>query len=582
MNAAKEILNDFQAFLKKEKLDLFIINSTDEYLNEYVSAEKNSRCLLTGFSGSTGDVIVTSEDAMLFVDGRYHLQAEMETDPESVKLVKVGLGISPQKALYEKLAELCGDRANIGIVSSKTSCAGFKELLKNLKNKQNIKILEYEEDPVFKIAGIPAKTEAGKSLRYIPVEISGKSPVQKLESVNNYKSQNRIDLLLVTDLADIAYLANLRGMEIPYSSCFKSKALVFRDKAYIFTDLNKLCKEITENFGEDFVFKQESEFDTFIEKLSREENVFSVYYHPNSTTLAVFRKIEKLAEKVVEIKESYISELKSIKNSRELKYIAQCYLKTDIALNRVMCWLNQSLEKGGKISEKDFSNKIKSLLKEEEAVSLSFEPITTVGINTAFIHYTCPDPQKFIKKGDLILLDCGAYFEGGYATDQTRTFLAAGHEVPADDLQKILYTAVLKGFLKGINLEISENTTGYDLDYSVREAVEANKPEGFEFSHATGHGVGIPVHESPPRIGPSESSKIPLKAGMVFTVEPGLYKENQGGVRLENTVMIVEEDGKVKIKTLTRAPLDENLINYDKLTEQEKTWLENYNRFKIG
>lgn len=582
MTDNKKILEKLREFLKKENLNVFIVNSTDEYLNEYINPEENSRYLLSNFSGSTGDMLITQGKAFLFVDGRYHLQAETETDPEIVTLVKVDLGKSPQKALFEKLAEISDGKINIGFVSSKTSCASFKELLKNVENDQDMKIVEYEDDPVIKLADIKKEIGRKVTLRYIPSKISGKTPEQKLELVNNYKTENNIDFLLVTNLADIAYLTNLRGKEIPFSSCFKSQAIIFRGRAYIFTDLDRLPAEIKNNFDENFIFCQENDFNNFIEKIAREEKVSSIFYHPGTTTLAVFRKIEKLSEKIIEIKESYISGMKSLKNTQELQYISECYLKTDIIVSRTICWLNQNLENGLQISEKDLSDKVKSLFKEDRANGLSFEPITAAGRNTAYIHYTNPNPEKYIKNGDLILLDCGAYFENGYATDQTRTFLAGSHEVSANELQKKVYTAVLKGLLKGINLEPDENTTGYDLDTAVREVVDANKPEGFDFSHATGHGVGIIVHESPPRIGPSESSKTSLKPGMVFTIEPGLYNEEWGGVRLENTVTLTEENGKIIIKTLTRASLDENLINYKMLTDEEKIWLEKYNRSRIG
>ncbi|MCK5176499.1 MAG: M24 family metallopeptidase, partial [Candidatus Aenigmarchaeota archaeon] len=166
--------------------------------------------------------------------------------------------------------------------------------------------------------------------------------------------------------------------------------------------------------------------------------------------------------------------------------------------------------------------------------------------------------------------------------DETRTFLAGGSKTSADEKQKQLYTTVLKGFLNGLNFEPNENTTGFDLDSSVREIIDANKPEGFNFSHATGHGIGIPVHESPPKIGPSKVETTSLKPNMCFTIEPGLYQENFGGVRIENTVTITEKNNKKKIKTLTRAALDENLINYNLLTDKEKKWLKEYQDFKIG
>lgn len=582
MTDTRKILKDFQTFLKKKKIDLFIVSSTDEYLSEYVLMKKNSRYLLTGFSGSTGDALITTDKAFLFVDGRYHLQAEKEIYSETIELVKVELSKSPQKALYEKLASLCSEETNIGFCSSKISCAGFKELLKNIENKKNIKIIEIEEDPVAQIAEIGEKTETLSSIRFVPEDIAGKTPLEKLGSVNNFKKENNIDFLLITDLADIAYLTDLRGSDIPYSSCCKAKAVIYREDAYIFMDKDIFLQDKKIDSYKNFIFKKEKEFNSFIEALSENKDVLNVYYHPVSTPLAVFREIEKLAEKIVEIKESYISGLKSVKTSQELEYIKQCYIKTDIVVNRAMCWLKQNLEKGEKISEKDFSDKVKTLFNEEGAVSLSFEPITAAGKNTAFIHYTDPDPNKYIEKDDLLLLDCGAYFEGGYATDQTRTVLAGGKLLPASCLQKHIYTAVLKGLIAGLDFEISEKSTGYDLDQAVREVVESNKPEGFDFSHATGHGVGISVHEAPPRIGPLETSKTPLKPGMVFTIEPGLYNESHGGVRIENTVMTVEENGKVKIKTLTKAPFDDNLINYDMLNNQEKNRLEKYNRVKIG
>jgi len=536
--------------MENEGITLFVVNSTDEYLSEYVSLDKNARYLVTGFSGSTGDVIVTPAEVFLFVDGRYHLQAEKQTNLDIVTVVKVGMDKSPLKVLYEKLAELATPNVKIGIVSTKTSCSAFKEMQKALENKQDVIIAEYEFDPVS-----PAQPPIDeKKLKYVPLAISGKITPQKMELVRKYTHDNNIDLLLITNLEEIAYLTNLRGKEIPYSSSFKAKAAVFRDKLHI--------------------FRTENKFNQFIKSVKAE----NVYFCPGSTTLSVCRKIEAVTNKLVEIKDSFISELKSIKTNQERSYMQECYLKTDIVVNRTICWLNQSLEKEIKVSEKNLSDKVKSLFIEEGATGLSFETITASGENTAFIHYTSPDCEKAINAGDLILLDCGAYFEYGYATDQTRTFLAGGKRAIATDQQKHVYTAVLKAFLNGLNYDLSDDTTGFDIDKKVREVIEANKPEGFTFSHATGHGVGIPVHEAPPKIGPTEVSKTLLRPGMCFTIEPGLYCEGKGGVRIENTVMLI--DG--KIETLTRAGFDENLIDYDMLSEQEKVWLEEYNKIKVG
>ena len=160
------------------------------------------------------------------------------------------------------------------------------------------------------------------------------------------------------------------------------------------------------------------------------------------------------------------------------------------------------------------------------------------------------------------MLDCGGYYEGGYATDITRTFLA-GNDAKSDSLQKRVYTTVLKAFLNAYHLDIDEYTTGFDIDQKARSIIEENKPEGFLFSHGTGHGVGISVHEYPPSISPGELSKKPLKEGMCFTIEPGIYNDDWGGVRLENTVFLSKINGILKLQSLSKVSFDEKLIDFD-------------------
>ncbi len=547
------MLSKLRKFMQNEDVSVFMLNTTDDYLNEYVSLEKNSIYLTTGFSGSTGEALVTKDKFILFVDGRYHLQAETEIDPAVVTLVKVGLDSSPTKKMYEQLALITKPGEKIGIISTKTSCSEFKEIQKILEQPDKI-IAEFEFDPIQQ----ENKTEDLIPLTKVPDYISGMPEIEKLALLNKYIKNNNIDFLLITKPEEIAYISNKRSKEIPFSSTFKARAAVYNNK------LN--------------VFRKESEFDIFIATLKPK----NVYFTPVSTPLSLYRKIEKITDKLVEINQSYISELKSVKTTAEINYMRECYLKTDIVMNRAICWLNQNLENDVNVTEKDLNEKVKTLFVEEGASGLSFEAITASGANTAIIHYTHPNPEKFINKGDLVLIDCGAYFDYGYATDQTRTFLAGGSSAQADYTHKQIYTTVLKAFLNGLYMDIDINTSGFDIDKKVREVIEANKIEGFSFSHATGHGIGIPVHESPPRIGPSEISKEPLKPGMCFTIEPGLYCDGKGGVRLENTVTLAEENGKRKIKTITRAGFDDNLIDYNMMTDEEINWLNHYNRQKIG
>lgn len=568
------VIEKTRNFMKKEKINFLIVFSTDEYLNEYVALSENSRYILTGFSGSAGDALVTQKEIFLFVDGRYHLQADEETDKNLINVVKVGMDKSPQTALFEKIAELSDHSAKIGIISKKISCSGFRKLLDILSEK-NAKYSEFDFDPVLKVSD-SVKSENKFQLRYISTEISGLSAEEKLDLIIKNNHEKNIDILVITKLEEIAYLTNLRANEIPYSSSFKAKALINSEKCFIFTDLIKITPEIKEKLGKRFIF--EGEGNDFSKDLENHTIPINIAFDLTSTNLNDCRKLERMKHNIVEIKDSPIALMKSVKNKQELDHIAECFLKTDIVVNRAMSWLNQELEHGAKVSEKDFSDRVKSLFFEEGAVGLSFEPITASGKNTAFIHYTKANPEKYIQPGEMILLDCGGYFEGGYATDITRTFLAKSKNNIATEKQKEIYTKVLKAFLHGINYKLHENTTGFDIDSKVREIINQDKPEGFNFSHGTGHGVGVSVHESPPRIGPSEVSKTKLVSGMCFTIEPGLYCDDFGGVRIENTVMLQEK----QIKTLTKAKLDDNLINKDLLTEQEKIWLENYQKHAIG
>ncbi len=573
----EDLIKKLRLFMKEEKINFLIVFSTNEYLSEYVNLNENARYILTGFSGSTGDALITTTDIFLFVDGRYHLQADEEVDKNVITVVKVGMEESPQMALYKKIFELSDHQAKIGIITTKISCFGFRRLL-DLLSKKNVKYKEFDFDPVLKIAEI-SQTKKISELKFIPDEISGMPAKEKLDLVIKNNHENNIDVLIITRLEEIAYLTNLRGNEISYSSSFKAKALINSEKCFIFTDLNRITSEIKEKLGNKFIFESEDEdFSIELEKFTPSINVG---YDITSTNLKDCRKIERLRQNLIQIKDGSIALMKSVKNAYELEHMKECFLKTDIVVSRAICWLNKKLEENysQKISEKDFSDKVKSLFFEEGATELSFEPIVASGRNSAFIHYTKANPEKFIQNGELMLLDCGAYFEGGYATDITRTFLAGGKKAIADSKQKEVYTKVLKGFLNGINFELKKGATGFDIDKKVREVIEKDKPEGFNFSHGTGHGIGIGVHESPPRLGPSESSMSKLLAGMCFTIEPGLYCDDFGGVRIENTVTITSD---MKIKTLTKANLDDNLINYELLNEQEKIWLENYKKQAIG
>ncbi|EKE04760.1 MAG: hypothetical protein ACD_20C00007G0021 [uncultured bacterium] len=576
----KVILDKLRDFMKKENLDFFIVNATDEYLSEYIKLSENSRYIITGFSGSTGDALVTLKDVYLFVDGRYHLQADNETDKKLITVVKVGMEISPFTALVDKITELSHQGQNIALVSTKISYSSHKRLNEVFRIK-GLRHQEYDYDPILEIADIKSQ-RIPELIRYIPTTISGITAEEKFGIVKSKFDDNNIDIYVLSKLEEIAYITNLRGDEIPYSSVFKAKAIMYKDKISIFTDKNKITRDIKEKFDIKFEFLPDDSFLEHLNNLKNIANSLNIGFNPNTTNLFTYRKLEDTGNKLSEIDKSPITQMMTIKNQAELDHMQDCFRRTDIVVNRAIVWLNQRLENEVKTTEKDFADKVKALFIEEGAYGLSFEVIAASGKNTAIIHYTNPDSEKPINKGELVLLDCGAYFEGGYATDMTRTFLAGGRRAEASNKAKEVYTTVLKGVLNGLYYHFTSETTGYDIDKTVREVVTKDTDESFKFAHGTGHGVGIAVHEAPPRISPAEASKTKLEVGMCFTIEPGLYNDNWGGVRIENTVTVIHNEFGRKIKTLTRSKFDENLIDYDMLNKQEIEWLEDYQKRAMG
>jgi len=580
------ILSELREFMRMEKLDFFLVSATDEYLNEYVSLENNSRYFVSGFTGSTGDLLVTTEAAYLFVDGRYHKQADDEVYKTRITVVKLDMTQTQRSQIINivKLSEALQPR--FGLVSSKTGYSGFVLLSNGLKEGlENVKFVDYKYDPLNKIVPKEIKNiepeQQEWSLRAVPHEISGLTADEKLDLIAEKLGDT--DVFVVTKLEETAWLTNLRGDGIPFSTSFKSKAVIEDGKCTVFLDADSVKDVLKDESFSKYTFMPESEFERHIAGYTGKN--LAIGFDQNSINLAIYKMLEKTRNRLIPLDLSPIAEMKAVKNQAELTHMGECFLKTDIVVSRTKTWLNQKLRDDLPVSEKDLYDKVNRLFKEEGAVGLSFNTISSIRENTAVIHYSHPDPAKFIKPGDIMLIDCGAYFEGGYATDITRTFLA-GAGVAASSEQKKVFTAVLKGFLHGLNYRINPETTGFDIDKAVRDVVIEDAPEGFSFPHGTGHGVGISVHESPPRISLSESAKTPLKPGMCFTIEPGLYNynsfgDNSFGVRLENTVAIIEKEGGLKIKSLAKSNFDVRLVDFDRLTEQEKIWFDDYQRKAI-
>ncbi len=516
-----DIIVKTRKFLKDNNFDYLLVNSTNEYLAEYSDLKENSRYILTGFSGSCGDALLTEKDLYLFVDGRYHQQADNETNPDIVSVEKLKIGDTFLGSLVGKISE----NSTIAIVSKKVSVSFFEEF-KKLVSKKNVKICLLDNDPICDITVAPKSDKTHEKVYH---DISGASTEEKIASLKAYLENN--EALLISDLEEISYVLNKRDFSVPYSSKIRYGKLLVASSSYEFFD----------------------------DEVTIPDNIEHIFMDKNSTNLYTYNKF---SDKARELRINPIKELKSIKTSFELAHYKSCFKKTDDTLYEI----REFIENNDNLSEADIANKLEELFKKNGALSLSFKSIVAIDKNSALAHYSKSSPNEILKDGSLVLIDCGAYYDGGYATDATRVFVKGNPTA----LQKEVYTIVLKGFLKAINYKIKENATGYMIDAAARKVLNADKRDGFEFSHSLGHGIGISVHENPPSLSPSKLAKSPLVPNMCFTIEPGLYNPNYFGVRLENSCYL---DKSMTIKSFSDMCFEEKLINFDMLTSTEKRQL---------
>ena len=490
-------------------LDYLLVCCTNEFLVEYPALSENARYTLTGFSGSTGDALMTKDNIYLFVDGRYHTQADNEVK-EGVTVVKLMLGQKQD----DEIRKLISPEKTLGVVAKKVSQARletFKDYKIKLLDKDPINDFT-EPHNVEYVQAMPAK-------EYHPA-----SPT------------------FITNLEEVSYISGKRDFSKDCSSKIWAKLYADKEKQILLTNGSD---EFLKNFDGELV----------VDKNSINAHDYSLIKIP----------IHKVSE---------IKSMKSVKSKEELKAYKQAFECTDKAVFAI----REFIENNDNISEYDIAKRLREEFIKYGAKSLSFNSIVAINQNSALAHYAKNAKDVILKDGSLVLIDCGAYYESGLATDITRVFVKG----KPNELQKQVYTTVLKAFLNAFNytnqhitLALSskerEYVTGFEID-TLAHSILDNKIEGFTFGHGLGHGIGINVHEAPPNLSQNEIAKTQIVDGMTFTIEPGLYNPEHFGVRLENSCYM--ECG--KIHSFVKMGYEGKLINYDLLNEQEKEWLKDF------
>lgn len=502
-------LHAVREWLVKNGLDALVVPTDDPHGSEYLAEHWQCRKWLTGFTGSAGTAVVTMDEALLWTDSRYWLQAEEQLQGTEFRLMKDGEDTDINVWLDAHCKEVCWSYN-----------APFDEIWENRPPLPCTKAWIMKD------------------------EVTGESAKSKLQRLVDYLQEHNLEYIFISDLAEIAWLLNIRGNDIEYNPfviSFLRVAATGKHKMYV-----------------------------------SEAQVAEVNDYLNGLGVSVEPYDEDLAKYCGK---SPVGVWKSQKNPVEQEGFRQAHIRDGVAMVRFLMQLENAVKSGEEVSEIWVDKRLSSLRAQQPGfLSLSFETIAGFGAHGAIVHYEATeDTNAEIYPNGLLLLDSGAHYDCG-TTDITRT-IAVGK--PTEE-EKRVYTLVLKGHLQLQAMHFPKGTTGLQLDTAARASMWR---EGYDFGHGTGHGVGhvLGVHEGPVQIRKNHRADtiLPIQLGQVLTDEPGIYVAGKFGVRIENCLLCVSAEETdfghfLKFEPLTLCPYDRNLIVPEMLNREELLWLNEY------
>ena len=566
-----EIIAEIRAFLKDKQLDACIIPSTDPHMGEYIPAHWAAREWVSGFTGSAGTVVITDSFAGLWTDSRYFIQAEEQLQDCEMVLVKLKIPHTPEH--LDWISENLPKNSTVAIDGKVISVSTAQQTESTL-HKHGIRIDTNIDIPAKIWKNRPSLPDAkifDHSERY-----AGESRKEKISRVREGLKEAKADYILVCTLDEIAWLFNLRGKDVSFNPVFVSYALVSMEGATLFIDPDKIpCELINEMQEQGIGIMNYLDIHAILSSLPETSNIL---LDPGKTNYSLLKSLPKKIQ--IQEKLGLVTCMKAVKNPVEIEGLKKVMIKDGIAWVKFLCWLEKNIGKI-EISELSASNKLESLRADQDLFQgPSFYPISSFGEHGAIIHYgVTEDSDIELKINNIYLCDTGGQYLDG-TTDTTRT-VSLGQPT---EQQKTDFTLVLKGTLGVSMLRFPAGTKGYQMDILARKALWDHE---LNYGHGTGHGVGffLNVHEGPQTIGTGASGNMntAMEPGMVTTVEPGLYRPGQYGIRTENMTLVVEDvtndfGSFLKFETLTLVPIDTNLINKELLNPAEKEWLNSYHQ----
>jgi len=553
--------------LARRGLTGFIVPRSDRHQNEYVPASEQRLAWLTGFSGSAGIAIVLMEGALLFVDGRYTLQAREQVDT-SLFTIEHLVETPPDRWIEENLT--AGDR--IGYDPWLHTVEGAERLGKACA-AAGATLVAVEPDLIDAIwADRPAPPIGAVTLH--DVRFGGEAAEDKLARIRAEVAKLRADALVVSDPHAVAWAFNIRGADVAHTPLPLVFAVVPQaGRPSLYVDGRKLSNKVRNRLEALADVREPSDFVGALGALGRQKRTVRLDQATAADALA--RLITSHGGKVTR-GACPIALMKAVKNEIEIAGARAAHIRDGAAVTRFLAWFDREAPRG-KLTEIDAVAALESFRRDTGLLKdISFPTIAGAGPDGAIVHYRVTSrSNRVVAPGELFLIDSGAQYEDG-TTDITRT-IAVGE--PTAEMRD-RFTRVLKGHIAIARAIFPEGTTGAQLDSFARQFLWA---QGLDFDHGTGHGVGsyLSVHEGPARI--SKLGTAALKPGMILSNEPGYYKAGAYGIRIENLVLVVAaapvpgaEKPLNAFETLTLAPIDRRLIVPELLTPEEAAWLDRY------
>jgi len=532
--------------LKVHKLDGYLVPKNDEYFNEYVSKSSDRLKFISNFSGSAGFAIILKNKNYLFVDGRYTIQARIQSG-KNFKIITI-----PQKFPRDVLKT--NKKLKIGFDPKLHS----EKQLNFLFNIKNI-VLKPINKNLIDIIWSKKPKDLIKPFFSLSKKDAGQNSREKILKVKNVLLKNKVNYLLITAPENVAWVLNIRGYDSAFSPVPNSRLLInSKGEIDLFSQLEKV-KKIKKIFHKKIQFHDENKIEKKLKSICKN----NVWLDSLSCSIH-YKNLLKNKNKIVE-KIDPIYFLKSIKNSTEIKNMKKSHMIDGVALTKFLFWLKKNFG-SKKITEISAQEKLEAFRKMNKTYKFpSFSTISGAGPNSAIIHYKASiKSNRTLKKGDLYLVDSGGQYSFG-TTDVTRTISLKNNS----NLIKEIYTRVLKGHIAVSNYKIKKNTKGSNIDQNARKFL---KKVSLDYPHGTGHGVGyfLNVHEGPQSL--SKNNKVNLRSGMIISNEPGYYKEGYFGIRIENLIYIKKN----RFEELTMAPIEKDLIKKKMLNKKEIGWLNKY------